>query len=115
MWSSSGAADRRWPRRVCSVIKQGGYKKRHRCQFSWWCDGRSDKPMDRAAWKESLHVAKMIKTGVVNDPTNGALWYHAVSVSPSWAKKLDRYARIGQHIFYTDPKRKPQQVADASE
>ena len=108
------AADRRWPARICSVIKQGGYKKRHRCQFSWWCDGRSDKPKDRAAWKESLHVAKMIKTGAVNDPTNGALWYHALSVSPSWAKKLDRYAWIGQHIFYTDPKRAPRQVADAS-
>jgi spore germination cell wall hydrolase CwlJ-like protein len=39
------------------------------------------------------------------------LWYHALSVSPSWAKKLDRY---GQHIFYTDPKRAPRQVADAS-
>jgi spore germination cell wall hydrolase CwlJ-like protein len=71
--------------------------------------------MDRTAWKESLHVAKMIKTGVVNDPTNGALCYHADSVSPSWAKKLDRYAWIGQHIFYTDPKRRPRQVADASE
>lgn len=108
------AADRRWPRRVCSVIKQGGYKKRHRCQFSWWCDGRSDQPVNRVAWKESLHVAKMIKMGVANDPTNGALWYHAVSVMPAWAKKLDRYARIGQHIFYTDPKRAPKQVADAS-
>jgi len=108
------AADSRWPRRVCSVIKQGGYKKRHRCQFSWWCDGRSDQPMDSAAWKESLHVAKMIKNGAANDPTNGALWYHAVSVRPVWAKKLDRYARIGQHIFYTDPKRAPNQVADAS-
>ena len=108
------AADRRWPRRVCSVIKQGGYKKRHRCQFFWWCDGRSDKPLDRAAWKESLYVAKMIKNGVANDPTNGALWCQAVSVSPVWAKKLDRYARIGQHIFYTDPKRASKQVADAS-
>ncbi|CAN0511496.1 unnamed protein product [Laminaria digitata] len=108
-------ADRRWPRQICSVIKQGGYKRLHRCQFSWWCDGRSDTPRDRAAWKESLHVAKMIKKGVINDPTNGALWYHALSVSPSWAKKLDRYTRIGQHVFYTDPKRAPQQVADATE
>lgn len=55
------AADRRWPRRVCSVIKQGVYKQRHRCQFSWWCDGRRDRPVNRAAWKESLHVAKLIK------------------------------------------------------
>ena len=71
------AADRRWPRRACSVIKQGGYKQRHRCQFSWWCDGRSDRPVNRAAWKESQHL---IKQGIANDPTNGALCYHAVNV-----------------------------------
>jgi N-acetylmuramoyl-L-alanine amidase len=104
----------RFPSSVCDVVRQGGEVRRHRCQFSWWCDGRSDKPRDRAAWKESLHIAKLIKKGEVNDPTNGALWYHAVSVKPVWAKKLDRYARIGQHIFYTDPKRAPKQVADAS-
>ncbi len=108
------AADRRWPRQVCSVIKQGGYKQRHRCQFSWWCDGRSDKPVNRAAWKESLHVAKLIKQGFANDPTNGALWYHAVNVRPVWTKTLTRYALIGQHVFYTDPKHAPRQIADAS-
>ena len=94
--------------------KKAGNSPDLHCQFSWWCDGRSDEPVNRAAWKESLHVAKLIKKGVANDPTNGSLWYHAISVSPSWAKKLDRYARIGQHIFYTDPKRAPKQVADAS-
>ena len=67
-----------------------------------------------AAWKESLQVAKLIKQGVANDPTNGSLWYHATSVRPVWTKKLTRYTQIGRHIFYIDPKRAPQQVADAS-
>jgi spore germination cell wall hydrolase CwlJ-like protein len=68
---------------VCSVIKQGGYKQRHRCQFSWWCDGRSDRPVNRAAWKESQHL---IKQGIANDPTNGALCYHAINVRLAWTK-----------------------------
>ena len=109
------AADRRFPRNVCSVIRKGGYKRLHRRQFSWWCDGRSDRPRYMAAWKESLKVAKQIKKGEINDPTNGALWYHATSVKPVWSKKLVRYTQIGAHIFYIDPKRVPEQIADASE
>ena len=108
------AADRRFPRNVCSVIRQGGYKRLHRYQFSWWCDERSDCPRDMAAWKESLKVAKLIKKGEINDPTDGALWYHATSVKPVWSKKLVRYTQIGAHIFYIDPKRVPEQIADAS-
>ena len=110
------AADRRFPRNVCSVIRQGGYKKRRRCQFSWCCDGRSDQPRDKAARKERLEVAKLIKKGIANDPTNGAVWYHATSVKPIWSKKLIRYTQIGQHVFYVDPKRVRvlEQIADAS-
>jgi spore germination cell wall hydrolase CwlJ-like protein len=26
--------------------------------------------------------------------------YHAVSVSPSWSRKLKRTGQIGRHIFY---------------
>ena len=37
-------ASDRFPDTVCKVIRQGGERRRHRCQFSWWCDGRSDKP-----------------------------------------------------------------------
>ena len=33
-------ADKRFPRLACSVIKQGGYRHRYRCQFTWWCDGQ---------------------------------------------------------------------------
>ena len=38
------AASRRFPGQICAVVKQGGENRRYRCQFSWWCDGRSDRP-----------------------------------------------------------------------
>ena len=49
--------DKRFPNTICEVIKQGptreSWKKngifypiRHKCQFSWWCDGKSDNPKD---------------------------------------------------------------------
>ena len=35
-----------FPRTVCGVVKQGG--ERPPCQFSWWCDGKSDQPTETA-------------------------------------------------------------------
>ena len=89
-----------FPGDVCEVIKQGGERRRYRCQFSWWCDGRSDRPRDLAAWRESLLVALLIKRGATDDPTEGALWYHADNVRPYWAKIFKKHLKIGKHIFY---------------
>ena len=89
-----------WPGKICAVIQQGGQHRRYRCQFSWWCDGRSDQPSDVAAWRESLLVALLIRRGATDDPTKGALWYHADTVSPYWSKIFKPYRKIGSHIFY---------------
>ena len=35
--------DDRWPNNVCAVVKDG-YRGQHKCQFSWYCDGKSDRP-----------------------------------------------------------------------
>ena len=39
--------DRRYPDTICGVVHQGktnadGSMKRNACQFSWYCDGKSD-------------------------------------------------------------------------
>ena len=99
-------ADRRFPRLACSVIKQGGENPRHRCQFSWWCDGRSDRARNREAWQESMVLAYLIRAGITKDPTDGALWYHASYVSPSWARAMKLNVKIGKHIFYADHREK---------
>ncbi len=98
-------ADKRFPGHVCKVIRQGGEKRRHRCQFSWWCDGKSDRPRDETAWYDAVFVAHLIRLGVTIDPTKGALWYHAVTVRPNWASQMHREAKIGRHIFYSKPRR----------
>ncbi len=93
--------DSRYPSQVCSVVRQGGEWPRNRCQFSWWCDGRSDKPRDRAAWERAMAFARLIYWGFSKDPTGGALWYHADYVSPAWRKVLGSGPKIGRHQFYT--------------
>ena len=92
--------DPEFPGQVCAVVRQGGEWPKDRCQFSWWCDGRDDLPEDLAAWTGSKDLARRILAGSVDDPTSGALWYHADHVSPDWGMDISRQAKIGRHIFY---------------
>lgn len=94
-------ADGRFPASVCDVVRQGEAKRLHRCQFTWWCDGRSDQPRDAEAWRESMALARTVFWGFSKDPTLGALWYHATWVKPIWRKALNRGPRIGEHVFYS--------------
>ena len=101
-------ASARFPGTVCGVIQQGGELRRYRCQFSWWCDGRSDKPRNKRLWEKSAELALSVYWGRSEDPTEGALWYHADYVKPYWRKDFERGPKIGRHIFYSQAPRGPQ-------
>jgi spore germination cell wall hydrolase CwlJ-like protein len=96
-------ADAAFPQSICQVVRQGGEKRRNGCQFSWWCDGRSDKPVDSISWDESRSIAWDIMSGASRDPTRGALWYHAIYAAPAWRKGMMEGRTIGRHIFYHRP------------
>ena len=93
-------ASGRFPDTICGVIQQGGEVRRYRCQFSWWCDGRSDKPRHKRDWDLSNEIALNVYWGLSVDPTDGALWYHADYVSPAWRKDFEAGPKIGRHLFY---------------
>lgn len=93
-------ADPKFPSQVCDVVRQGGESPLYRCQFSWWCDGRSDRPRNEAAWQESEALAFFIFWGFFKDVTDGSLWYHADYVSPEWRHDFDKGPKLGRHIFY---------------
>lgn len=99
----------KYPDSVCKVVQQGGEQVLHRCQFSWWCDGQSDRPVNQGAWIKSLRIAWKVYFGVLEDTTGGALWYHATYVKPYWSDSLLKRDRIGQHIFYLE-NRKPRET-----
>lgn len=88
-----------FPADVCGVVQQGG-ERRHQCQFSWWCDGLSDRPRDRQALRQSLALAQAVYHGCVPDPTRGALWFHSTGVKPAWSRTSGPGKRIGRHVFY---------------
>ena len=101
-------ADSRYPNTVCEVVKQGPKYKgsdvpvRHKCQFSWFCDGKSDEPRkDSKEWRMAQEYARIVLSGrIVLDVTEGATHYHATYVKPSWARTKTRTTRIESHIFY---------------
>ena len=105
-------ADDRYPNTICEVVKQGPtrpswenpekeYPIRHRCQFSWYCDGKPDVPKNEKAWRKAQDVAFLVLYNKINlDVTEGATHYHATYVRPAWARTKTRTTRIEKHIFY---------------
>ncbi|MEM7547264.1 MAG: cell wall hydrolase [Pseudomonadota bacterium] len=93
---------RRYPGTVCGVVLQGTGKK-HACQFSYNCDGKSDQVKNRKAFAKAAKIAKALLEGRPRVLTKNATHYHTTAVSPKWSKKLTLTARIGDHIFYKYP------------
>ena len=90
----------RYPASTCDVVHEGYKKGKHKCQFSWYCDGKSDKPKDPEAWAWAVLVAYDVLQGRVGDVTDGATHYHASYTKPYWADKLNYTVTYGSHLFY---------------
>jgi len=98
-------ASSNFPNSVCDVVRDGTDEVLHKCQFSWYCDGKADEVEDAVAWREARKLASRVYWGRIEDPSGGALWYHADYVKPIWRKAFAEGPTIGRHIFYT---RKPE-------
>ncbi len=100
--------DPRYPDTICGVIYQGKYWKKHivrnKCQFSWFCDGKSDNPKNKEWWDASKHVAKYVinPDKPIFDLTGGAQYYHYSKMKkfPKWVHIKRKTVQIGDHIFY---------------
>ena len=96
-----------WPDTVCDVIREGptyswkpDYPIRHRCQFSWYCDGKPDIPKDQRAWSRAVSIAEEVyySYGLTINVVDGATFYHSVDVDPAWNREY--ITTIEDHIFY---------------
>jgi spore germination cell wall hydrolase CwlJ-like protein len=92
--------DGRFPQTICGVVHQrsGGS-----CQFSWACDGRSDAVRRDATYERVAKVARAMLDGMPRSLTDGATFFHARSVRPSWSNRFVNTAEIGAHLFYRRP------------
>ena len=113
--------DSRYPNTICEVVKQAKMKEswktakdqdlddqqrvyvpvRNKCQFSWYCDGKADVPLNQDLWHLVQNMAYlMIWEKRYVGITEGSTHYHAEYVNPRWASGLHLTGRIGKHIFY---------------
>ena len=85
--------DNGFPNNVCAVVMQ-------KDQFSFYWDGKSDKPRDKAAFATAVNIAQDALNG--NVLGHGATFYHATYVRPYWADLFEPIGRVGKHIFYME-------------
>jgi|MEHZ01.5.fsa_nt_MEHZ011499952.1_7 spore germination cell wall hydrolase CwlJ-like protein len=91
-----------FPSTVCKVVKEhrAPVSRPWACQFSFYCDGKSDRPQDSAAWATAQQVASQALSGDILG--HGAVYYHTTAVKPVWRHDLTAVGVIGGHVFYTD-------------
>ena len=82
----------RFPNSYCGVVFQ-------RAQFSF-VRGGGLPGIDRRSkqWRNAVAIAQIAHGGTWRSPVEGALYFHAAHVSPSW--KRTRMAQVQNHVFY---------------
>ena len=86
-----------FPETVCKVVRE---KKKSTCQFSWMCMKKLPHIDEEIYnYSRSLAIKVFFNHSVIEDTTQGALFYHANYVRPRWTK-LEVTTKIGRHIFY---------------
>ncbi|MFJ4346267.1 cell wall hydrolase [Pseudomonas sp. NPDC089401] len=87
-----------FPDTICGVVKQGVESKA--CQFSWWCDGRSDQVEEAGRYDVAKEIARKALNQQLKDSTGGALYFHDRNVHPDWAKVYRKTAETRHFLFY---------------
>lgn len=87
-----------FPDTICAVVQQGAESKA--CQFSWWCDGRSDQVEEAQRYDIAKEIARKALNQQLKDPTGGALYFHDRTVHPDWAKAYRKTAQTTHFLFY---------------
>ena len=98
----------KYPETYCGVVRQGYYRAgspiKGMCQFSYWCDGKHERPEENQPWSSAGSVARLVMTtNIIIEDMEGATHYHAIYVSPLWSQSHTKLVQIGQHIFYEEP------------
>ena len=86
----------RYPSTICGVVKQ--YK-----QFSWYNPKKEIYPKSQESWDIACSIAlKFLLSKPVTkiDLSEGALYYHAAYVNPSWTSRKTYIGKVGDHLFY---------------
>ena len=102
----------RFPGTICQVVKQARHSTwwkehhnrdvpiRNKCQFSWYCDGKSDRVHEEDAWRRIMHLSLDVMLNKTTDPTAGAIYYYNPELAdPFWKDSFQQVAWVDNHVF----------------
>ena len=91
----------KYPETVCGVVWQ---KNNKGCQFSWTCDGKSDRIRNQSAYSKAIDIAEKVllngeRSYKIDDDV---MYYHADYVNPNWEERwnAELIAQVDSHKFY---------------
>ncbi len=87
-----------FPDTICKVVMQG--REEGACQFSWWCDGKSDDAKEDKSYTIAKEIARKALNGQLKDLTGGALYFHQRKANPRWSNEYIKTVEIGVFVFY---------------
>lgn len=89
-----------YPNTICGVVYQNE-KRRHKCQFSFACDGHAEIIRSQHSWRVAQRIGRDVTDGTLwNEDVGDSTHYHANYVAPRWGRRMIRVDKIGAHIFY---------------
>jgi len=95
-------ASSRYPNTICEVVYQKKWdrlRRRYVGAFSW-TEFDVKPSLKNMEWQQALRIAEAVFTQDQLPELEGALFYHARSITPSWARHKIPVAHIGRHVFY---------------
>lgn len=84
----------KFPSSICGVVRQ----TKNGCQFSWYCDRKSDVPTDKAAYTRSMEVALAVLAREYPNPVGNALFFDGFVHKKQVATRS--HVQIGKHRFF---------------
>jgi spore germination cell wall hydrolase CwlJ-like protein len=87
-----------FPNTICEVVRQGS--EQGACQFSWWCDGRSDDAEEAKSYAIAKEIARKALNLQLTDRTGGALFFRQRKATPGWSAEYIKTVAVGEHVFY---------------
>ena len=87
-----------FPNTICEVVRQG--REHGACQFSWWCDGRSDDAEDEKSYAIAKEIARKALNRQLKDRTGGAMYFHSGKATTRWSAEYIKTVEVGKFVFY---------------
>jgi len=88
---------RSFPQTVCEVVFQ---RNPRGCQFSWVCEKNRRAPNQKLFAEANRIALEVLQSNKRLHSIGNAMFFHNMTVKPTWSLTMTPIKKIGGHIFY---------------